>query len=308
MGDNENPNASVFSGIYAFDRGKMLAGQPATFQRFEAPTNVHLPSDLHGSNLPPAGAPNYFYTMMSDGAGSRLELREFKVDFATPANSTFGNVLTISVAPFYQGGVCGSYVANCIPQQGTTRTIEAGSDLPLPGFHYRNFGSHEALVGSFIVGVGGTPGARQGAIRWFELRKIGSGAWTLYQEGTFAPDTTTHRIWSSIAMDRAGNIAIGYTASSSSMYPAQRYVTRSASDPLGQLQDEVTLMAGTASQTWSNQWEDYTSMSVDPSDDCTFWYTGEYILNSAASWRTRIGTFKMPNCAPYKLFLPLLLR
>jgi hypothetical protein len=101
----------------------------------------------------------------------------------------------------------------------------------------------------------------------------------------------------SIAMDQDGNIALGYTVSSSSIHPAIRYATRLASDPLGTLQAEAVLIAPNGSQTGSNRWGDYSAMSVDPADDCTFWYTNEYYnANSANQWRTRVGVFTIPEC------------
>lgn len=302
-------NVNTTAVEYAFDRTKMLAGQLARMIRAAGATNVMLPSHLGGSNPPPLGAPNYYYTMKQDGSG--LEVREFHVDWNTPANSTFGNLVTIPVAPFNYT-VCGPFVWNCIPQLGTAQKIDPGSDWPLPPLYYRNFGAYESLVGSFVVGVG-TPGAgNQAAIRWFELRKTGGNSWSLYQEGTFAPDATTSRFYSSIAMDQKGNIALGYTAGNSSMYPTQRYVTRLASDPLNTLGNEVDLIASSQPQTNSERWEDYASMSVDPSDGCTFWYVGEYIQTSAAGWRTRVGAFQIPSCtqsqANYNLYLPLIVR
>ena len=131
-------------------------------------------------------------------------------------------------------------------------------------------------------------------IRWFELRKTGNGSWSIYQEGTHSPDAH-HRWMGSAAMDGSGNIALGYSVSSGTLYPSIRYATRLASDATGTLQREVTLMAGSASQTNINRWGDYSSMNVDPSDDATFWYTNEYLADSAQGWQTRIGTFKVES-------------
>jgi hypothetical protein len=130
-------------------------------------------------------------------------------------------------------------------------------------------------------------------VRWFELRKIGAGAWTTFQEGTLSPDTN-NRWMGSLAMDKDGNIALAYNVVSTSVFPSLRYAGRLATDPLGTLpQGEVTLVGGTASNA-SNRYGDYASMSVDPADDCTFWFTGEY--NTGSNWTTRIGSFKFDSC------------
>jgi hypothetical protein len=156
---------------------------------------------------------------------------------------------------------------------------------------YRNFGSHETLVGNLVTDVDGTD---HGGIRWFELRKTGANPWALYQEGTYAPDSV-NRWMGAIAMDGSGNIALGYNVSdATSTYPGLRYVGRLAGDPLGTMpQGEHTLIAGTAANG-SNRYGDYSAMSVDPVDDCTFWFTGEW--NASSTWSTRIGAFRFDNC------------
>ena len=276
-------------GAYAFDRAKMLQGQPATYQKFERNGNFMLPSDMDGSASPPSGAPNYFYTMK---AGNILEIWEFDVDFTTPSNSTFTLAQTLTASPFNYG-LCG-FSFDCIPQPETLQTLDAISDWPMWRLQYRNFGTHETLVGNFTVDVADFP--NHAGIRWFELRKSGGGSWSIYQEGTHSPDAN-HRWMGSVAMDGNGNMALGYSVSSGTLYPSIRYTTRSASDTTGTLQAEVTLVAGTASQTSSNRWGDYSSMNVDPSDDATFWYTNEYLTHSGQGWQTRIGTFKIQTSA-----------
>src|SRR5437762_11269602 len=158
---------------------------------------------------------------------------------------------------------------------------------------YRNFGDHEAVVGNFSVNSGGVAG-----VRWFELRNVTSGPVTVFQESTYQPDATW-RWMGSAAMDQQGNIAVGYSASSGSIFPQIRYAGRLATDPLNALaQAESTLFAGTGSQTGtSNRWGDYSDLTVDPVDDCTFWYTTEYYSSTSSfNWRTRIGSFKFPSC------------
>jgi hypothetical protein len=285
---------------YAFDRAKMLNGAAASFQRFittGASTNLFLPSDLDGSRVPPAGTPNYFYTFKdgtTHGGSDRIELRAFHVDWGTPANSTFTVLNSFNIAAFTYT-VCGFFVLPCISQAGTAQKFDAVSEWPMFRFPYRNFGSRQSLVGTFTVG-GGT-GEAGAAIRWFELRNTGSG-WTLFQQGTFDPGDGRDRVMSSIAMDGLGNIALGYTVSSSAMNPAIRYTVHRVQDAMGTMQAEATLIAGGGSQTGSSRWGDYSTMSVDPADDLSFWYTNEYYSTSSASnWKTRIGKFKIATVA-----------
>ena len=282
---------------YAFDRTNMLTGAAATFQKFTGGTNLYLPSDLDGPTSPPAGAPNLFYTFKDATFHSlptdRLEIREFHVDWVTPANSTFTLVASLDITPFTYT-VCGYFQFECIQQNGTAQKIDAVSEWPMFRFPYRNFGTHQSLVGTFTVGGGlGEEGA---AIRWFELRKTGAN-WTLYQQGTFDPGDGHDRFMGSIAMDGAGNIALGYSVSSSTLNPSIRYATRLSTDPLGAMQSEAVLIAGGGSQTGSDRWGDYSAMSIDPADDCTFWYTNEYYsANSSSQWKTRVGTFALSEC------------
>ncbi len=160
---------------------------------------------------------------------------------------------------------------------------------------YRNFGTYETLVGNFVTDVDGTD---HGGIRWFELRKTGGGPWSLFQEGTYSPDDA-NRWMGSVAMDKAGNIALGYSVSSSTVYPSIRYAGREAGDVLGSLPlGEVNVVTGALSQTRFTRWGDYSSMNVDPVDDCTFWYTNEYVASPSfgGSWGTRIAKFSFPSC------------
>jgi hypothetical protein len=158
---------------------------------------------------------------------------------------------------------------------------------------YRNFGDHESVVGNYSVSSGSVAG-----VRWFELRNVTSGPVTKFQESTYQPDSTW-RWMGSAAMDGSGNIAIGYSASSGTIFPQIRYAGRLATDALNTLaQGENTLFAGTGSQTGtSSRWGDYSDITVDPVDDCTFWYTNEYYSTTTSfNWRTRIGSFKFPGC------------
>jgi hypothetical protein len=268
----------------AFDRSKMLIGASATAQCFQLGTAYSglLPSDLDGSSLPPSGSPNYY---LNFGTNS-LNLWKFHVDFSNSANSTFLGPTSIPVAAFTPACNGGT----CIPQPGTTQTLASLGDRLMYRLAYRNFRSHESLVVNHSIVAGSSVG-----IRWYELRGPG-GTPTLYQQGTYAPDST-YRWMGSIAMDSVGNMAVGYSASSSSVNPAVRYTGRLATDALGTLEAENSIMEGAGAQTSPNRWGDYSSISVDPVDDCTFWYTNEYLKGTGQfNWSTRIGAFKFPNC------------
>ncbi|MCL4267651.1 MAG: DUF11 domain-containing protein [Anaerolineae bacterium] len=279
---------------YALERPDMLNGQTATAIRFAGQDNFLMPADVDGSTPPPANTPGLFYTFKDNsfhGGTDRLEIFEMDVDWVTPANSTFALAQGLNITS-YTYTVCGFFNLNCIPQLGTTQRVDAVSEWPMWRLAYRNFGSHETLLANFAVDVG----SDRSGIRWYELRRSG-GAWSIYQEGTHAPDDGLHRFMGSIAMDGQGNIALAYSVSGSTMNPAIRYATRLASDPLGTLQAEATLYAGAGSQTGSNRWGDYSAISIDPSDDCTFWVTNEYYpSNSSNNWNTRIGKFVLPEC------------
>jgi len=288
-------------GAYAIDRAAMLSGSPTTFQRFSiaAGTGVDnranriLPSDWDGVNPPPAGVPNYFTMSLDsafDGGNDRLEIREFHVDFATPANSTFNLVTTLNTAAFDTDLGCTPTFRDCIPQPGTTQRVDALSNRLMHRLQYRNFGTHQAMVVSQTVD-GTTDNTNRAGVRWYELRNTGTG-WSIFQQGTFAPTDGIHRWMPSAAMDGQGNIAIGYSVSNgNTTFPGLRYTGRGTADPLGSLpQGEHVLVVGTTAET-VNRWGDYASMNVDPVDDCTFWFTGEH-----DSRQTTIGTFRFPSC------------
>lgn len=292
MSSNESAYAA-----YAFDRVRMLAGQPATFQRFTGQSNLLLPADIDGPTLPPAGTPGLFYTYKDNsfhggGGVDRIELFSFNVDWATPANSSFTLIHSLPVAQFTYT-VCGAFNFNCVRQLGTTQRLDTISEWPMFRFAYRNFGAHQSAVGSYTIGGGS--GEEGGAIRWFELRNSGSG-WSLFQEGTFDPGDGHDRWNSSIAMDQDGNMALGYSVGSSTIRPRIAYTTRLASDPPGSMAAEELLFQGTGVHTSNNRWGDYSAMTVDPLDDCTFWYTNEYMSGGSTAFRTRIGAFKIPSC------------
>ena len=288
-----NSTGTAFLGPqpFAFDRAKMLIGQPATFVTTGitggSGEEVYLPADLDGSTLPPAGAPATFVEF--PGGGSYRTFH-FHVDFATPSNSSF----TLFASPAAAGfSLLCAGTRSCVPQSGTTSRLDGIGDRLMFRLAYRNFGDHESVVGNYSVSSGSVAG-----IRWFELRNVTSGPVTKFQESTYQPDSTW-RWMGSAAMDGSGNIAVGYSASSASIFPQIRYSGRLATDPLNTLaQGENTLFAGTGSQTGtSSRWGDYSDLTVDPVDDCTFWYTNEYYSTTTSfNWRTRIGSFRFPGC------------
>ncbi len=186
--------------VYALGRGDMLTGGAATSQRFTAPAlagfsfQALTPSDIDGATVPPLGSPGYFIRHRDDeshNAGSNnatqdfLEIWEFDVDFATPGNSTFTGPTNIAVTEF-DSALCGLTSFVCFPQPGTGTTLDPLREVVMWRSQYRNFGSHETIVGNFVTDVDDND---RGGIRWFELRRTG-GAWSLFQEGTYSPDTT----------------------------------------------------------------------------------------------------------------------
>ncbi len=280
-----NGNTFVGADACAYNRTAMLNGQSATQVCFQQGSSVGglLPSDLDSTTAPPAGSPNY---MLYFGTNN-LNLFKFHVDFTTPSNSTFTGPTVINVAaftPLCSGGTC-------VAQPGTTQQLDSLADRLMYRLAYRNFGTHESLVTSHAVTVSGG-----GGVRWYEIQNP-SGTPSLAQQGTFAPDSS-YRWMSSIAMDQAGDMAVGYSVSSSSINPSIRYTGRVPTDPSGTMEAEVNVVSGTGSQTTGlSRWGDYSAMQVDPVDDCTFWYTQEYIkTNGTFNWNTRIANFIFPGC------------
>ena len=271
----------------ALDRKSMLTGASATAQCFQLSSAYGglLPSDLDGKAGPPAGAPNYFLAF----GYNVLQLWKFHVDWANSANSTFTGPTNIAVAPFSMACNGGT----CIPQLGSRQKLDSLGDRLMFRLAYRNFGDHESLVVNHSVTAGTSVG-----VRWYELRSP-NGTPVLYQQGTYAPDSN-YRWMGSLAMDGSGNIGLGYSVSGSGIYPQVAYTGRVPSDPLGTMQAETVLQMGGGSQQKNlNRWGDYSAMSIDPVDDCTFWYTNEYLKQSGTfNWSTIIGTFTMPGCQP----------
>ena len=293
-------SGNTFAGAKAcsLDRAKMLTGAAATQVCFQLSPSYSglLPSDLDGTIAPPAGSPNY---LMNFGTNS-LNLWKFRADFTTPGNSTLTGPTAIPVAAFTPA--CGG--GTCIPQPGTSQKLDSLADRLMYRLAYRNVAAagtqpaHESLVVNQSVKVSGTKRSELDGVRWYEIRTP-SGTPTVAQQSTYAPDSTTSRWMGSIAMDKVGNMALGYSASSSSVYPSLRYAARAASDAPGTMGAESTIVTGGGSQLANlNRWGDYSAMSIDPVDDCTFWYTSEYLKSSGTfNWSTRIASFKVAGCA-----------
>ncbi len=288
---NPSTYASLGAEVCALDRTSMLAGSPAAsaqcFVTGTATTDyVLLPSDVDGATAPPAGAPNYLLSLNSNS----LDFFTFHVDWLNLANSSLTGPTNIPVTPFTQA--CnGGY---CVSQLGTTNVVDGvGDRLSSNRIPYRNFGDHESLLVNHSIN--NNTGASVG-IRWYELRSPGSAPF-VYQAGTWQPDAN-FRWMGSMAMDKMGNILIGYNRSSASTYPAIFAAGRLSTDTLGSLEPEGLVTNGAGSETGSGdqRWGDYTSMSVDPIDDCTLWYTGEYYKASGTAWSTRITSFRFSGC------------
>jgi hypothetical protein len=268
----------------AVDRTNMLTGGSARpIQCFQQSSSLNplLPSDLDGTTAPPSGEPNFFMTFGSSGT---LELFKYHVDFTTPTNSTFTGPTNISVAAF-------TPAPSTVAQPSPGEALDTLSDRPMYRAFYRNFGTHESV--GFNHSVGNPSG-----IRWYEIQNP-NGTPTVAQQGTFSPDSS-NRWMGSTAMDSAGDQAIGYSvvSSSSSLDPTVRIAGRTPSDPAGTMETEINIVTGTGvQQATSSRWGDYSAMQVDPVDDCTFWYTQEYIRTTGSfNWSTRIANFKFANC------------
>jgi len=285
----------TFQGASAIvlDRTHMLLGQAAAFQQFNTSTSYGtlLPADLDGT-APPTNSSEVFGEIGS----TALHLWKFHVDWATPASSTFSGATSLTVAPYNR--LCPT-TRSCIPQPGTSVGLDGLGDRLMYRLAYRNLGDHESLVVNHAVNVAST-GTHAG-VRWYEVRYTGgiaAGSASLYQQGTYAPDTD-NRWLGGVAMDASGDIALGYSVASNSTYASIRYSGRLVGDPLGQMtQSEATVVAGAGSQTGSgSRWGDYAMMAVDPIDNCTFWFTTEYMPSTGpAPWQTRIASFKFPSC------------
>jgi len=311
--------------VYALDKQAMVAGDPSAqaIQFFLdsafVPLNLIgdglLPADIDGSTLPDKEAPAPLVGTQDDGAfyGATMDavnIWDLRVNWGPAPQASLDFAAQLRVRRFDSIFPCGVVPANppptsrdCLAQPGVAPNqyldILSYRQRPTWRLAYRNFETHEALVTNQSVE------ARRGVagVRWYEIRRT-DGVYSVYQQGTYAPDDGIDRWMGSIAMDRNGNMALGYSVVNDvDVYPGIRYTGRLAGDPLGQMTlGEGVIATGSGVQTTLNsRWGDYTSMNVDSVDDCTFWYVNEYYtlagqLASPAGWQTRIASLALPGC------------
>lgn len=301
--------ASSYNGsrVCAFDRAAMIAGTASSAVCFSGLSASHfamLPGDFEGALAPPANETAFvlsgdWFTKNAPPYG--LQLRRFHPDFVTPANSTltdgFGGAFDSFVSlPFDSSviGACGDAGGACIPQPVTTRRLDTLSMRPMYRLAYRNLLAGEALVFTQSVDPAG---AAVGGLQLVEIRNPAANPPVIYNNVAFNPDTT-NRWMGAAATDKLGNVGIGYSVSSSVLNPGIRIAGRLRNDIRNSVRGEINVQSGSGTQTSSAQrWGDYATMQIDPGDDCTFWFTTEYLVNNAgADWATRIISFKFNNC------------
>jgi hypothetical protein len=277
-------------------RERMLKGEPAAEQCVIVEgVNFLNNADLDGKALPPTGAPNPILaaggTQLRGRLGdSVLFAWKFHVDWNDATKTRLEGPDTIRVAPYQY--LCGGQLTSCVPQPGTDRRLDAQGDKIMARVVYRRIGDRESIVA--VHSVNATTGG--GGVRWYELRVGGNRALSVHQQGTFAPDSF-YRWIASPAIDGRGNIGIGDSFGGTPHFAGQRFAARLAGDSLGALTlRERVLVDGEASQTTTLRWEDYTQTAIDPSDDCTIWYVGDYLKRGATNYSTRIGAFRLPGC------------
>jgi len=283
--------------VCVVDRTKMLQGQPATELCIVIDGVSFLNNaDIDGYELPPPGAPNI---MMAAG-GTQLKnifdddviyAWKVHVDWNAPATTKVTGPEKIKVAPYHF--LCNGQLTSCVTQPGTDRRLDAQGDKLMQRLVYRRIGNHESIVAAHSVATreGG------GGVRWYEFRLDKLRNPYLFQQGTYAPDKF-YRWMPSIAIDRKGDIGVGYSFGGTPNFTGQRFAARAARDPKGILSLHETVLAqGEASQTNSLRWEDYVTTAMDPSDDCTFWYVGDYLKKGESiSYTSKIGSFRVPGC------------
>ncbi|MFC1502454.1 hypothetical protein ACFL6A_03480 [bacterium] len=281
---------------YVVERDKMLRGEDAMEQGVIIDgVNFLNNADLDGKQLPPKGAPNI---MMAAGGIQLKNILEddsifvwkIYVNWDDPSKTRVEGPEKIHVAPYQYLG--GGQLTKCVPQPGTDQRLDSQGDKIMARLVYRRIGDQESIVAVHSVKTA----AEGGGVRWYEFRLDKQRNVTLYQQGTYAPEGF-YRWMASPAMDGMGNIGIGYSFGGKTHFPGQRFAGRLAGDPPGILTlREAVLVEGEASQTNTLRWEDYTQTAIDPTDDCTIWYVGDYLKKGAENYSTRIGAFRMPGC------------
>jgi hypothetical protein len=270
-----------------------------------------IPGDVEGTTAPPTGRDEFYVSIQNppnDGqstTSNSINLWAFHVDWGNPANSSFSNS-SLTVPTYTPGCYNVASVGNtsCVPEpalgpNGGHRVIDSVGDRLMPRFAYRNFGTYESFLVSHTVEVvrGGTGPTE---IRWYELR--GSGIPSLFQSGAINPGNGMFRFMPSIAQDHSGNAAVGYSVSGASAHPGIRESSWSLTTNRQPV--EVTIQKGAGDEENTQKWGDYTSMTVDPVDDCTFWYVDEYFsanqVGNSINWDTKIAKFKLSTCQRLK--------
>lgn len=281
------------------ERDKMLEGKPAREQCLII-ENVNFlnNADIDGKAMPPRGSPNIMIAaggeqLSGDFEDDGLYAWQFKVDWDDPSKTAVTGPQKIAVAPYHY--LCDGQLTNCVPQPGAERRLDAQGDKIMARVVYRNVRGKEMIVAVHSVNTS----AGGGGVRWYELnvdRSAKDRRLLLKQQGTYAPEGF-YRWMASPAIDKNGNIGIGYSFGGLPHFAGQRFAGRLANDPANQLPlRELVLVEGEAAQTTTLRWEDYTQTSVDPVDDCTIWYVGDYLKKDATAYSTRIAAVKMPGC------------
>lgn len=282
----------------AFDRNAMIAGAVTNSVAYATGSTAYglIPADIDGGTLPPAGVGNPIVGFWTGSSlVDTLLVYHFRVTWASPPISSLLVASAVGISPLpleVSLAGCPDF-SRCVHQLGTSQRLDSIPVRPMQRLVYRNLGSYESLalnMTGFISEIA--------MIRWIEIRGVSSVPF-LYQEGNHS-NGSEHYWMGSLALDGAGSIALGYSRSSPFNYPSIAYAGRRISDPLGTMaQGSTTMHVGGGAQThFSGRWGDYSHMSIDPSDDCTFWYTNEYYWGiSSSSWRTRIGKFSIPGCS-----------
>jgi hypothetical protein len=282
------------------EREKMLKGEDASEQCVIIDdVNFLNNADVLGKQQPPDDAPNI---MMATG-GTQLEddfeddgiyVWNFDVNWEDPSETKVEGPEKISVAPYHY--LCDGQLQPCVPQPGTDQRLDSQGDKIMSRLVYRRIDDRESIVGVHSVNTS----AGGGGVRWYEFRLDQQRNIDLYQQGTYAPDKY-YRWMASPAIDASGNIGIGYSFGGTPNFAGQRFAGRMSGDPKGELTlKEAVLVEGKGVQTNTMRWEDYTQTAVDPSDDCTIWYVGDYYKKGADNYSTRIGAFRMPECTGNK--------
>jgi hypothetical protein len=316
------PTTEYGIGVYALEKNKMVNGDPNArnvkfFIDGNDPTLLPLigdgllPADVDGKQKPKTDTAIPIVGTQDDDASygatfDALNIWDLFIKWRSTPIASLALNTQLPTASFDSIFPCSPTARDCLPQPGVpvgdARDLDILSYRQRPTFRlaYRNFKTYESLVTNQSVEA--TPGVA--GARWYEIRRNGAGTYSLYQQGTYAPGDGIHRWMGSIAMDKQGNMALGYSVvNGTTVFPGIRYTGRLAGDPIGQMTlGEGTIIDGSGIQRTANsRWGDYTDITVDPTDDCTFWYVNEYYtlagqMSSTAGWQTRIGTFKLPGC------------